>query len=103
MAKIFGTHARSGDCGALRAADASLAAGSFDRADSRYAVVAGVLFVMALPLEARAMWRTVRRPTAPLLGVVPGEVRYFQVWYRDPAGFPEPYNLSDAVALTFLP
>jgi hypothetical protein len=41
--------------------------------------------------------------SAPLLGVVPGEVRYFQVWYRDPAGFPEPYNLSDAVALTFLP
>ena len=32
----------------------------------RYSVVATVLFLMALPLEARAMWRTARRP-APRL------------------------------------
>jgi len=41
--------------------------------------------------------------SAPLLGVAPGDVRCFQLWYRDPAGFPEPFNLSDAVALTFIP
>ena len=35
----------------------------------RYGVVAVVLFLMALPLEARAMWRTIRRPGPPLLGV----------------------------------
>jgi sodium/bile acid cotransporter 7 len=36
----------------------------------RYGVVASVLFLMALPLEARSMWRTMRRPTAPLLAVL---------------------------------
>jgi hypothetical protein len=41
--------------------------------------------------------------SAPLIGLAPGDVRCFQLWYRDPAGFPEPYNLSDAVALTFVP
>lgn len=35
----------------------------------RYAIVAGVLFLMALPLEAHAMWRTVRNPGAALLAV----------------------------------
>ncbi len=35
----------------------------------RYGVVAVVLFLMALPLEARAMWRTLRSPGPPLLGV----------------------------------
>lgn len=35
----------------------------------RYGVVAVVLFLMALPLEARAMWRTMRSPGPPLLGV----------------------------------
>ncbi len=35
----------------------------------RYGVVATVLFLMALPLEARMMWRTIRRPAAPLLAV----------------------------------
>ena len=35
----------------------------------RYGIVAVVLFLMALPLEARVMWRTIRRPAAPLLGV----------------------------------
>ncbi len=35
----------------------------------RYGVVAVVLFLMALPLEARAMWRTIRQPGPPLLGV----------------------------------
>lgn len=33
----------------------------------RYGIVAIVLFIMALPLEARAMWRTIRRPGPPLL------------------------------------
>ncbi len=33
----------------------------------RYGIVAIVLFMMALPLEARAMWRTIRRPGPPLL------------------------------------
>lgn len=35
----------------------------------RYAVVASVLFLMALPLEARVMWRTMRRLRVPALGV----------------------------------
>ncbi len=39
------------------------------RTGLRYSVVATVLFLMALPLEARAMWQTIRRPTAPLLAV----------------------------------
>jgi sodium/bile acid cotransporter 7 len=34
------------------------------------AIVAGVLFLMALPLEARAMWRALSRPKAPLLAVL---------------------------------
>jgi len=34
----------------------------------RYAVVATVLFLMALPLDSQAMWRRVRRPLAPLVG-----------------------------------
>ena len=33
----------------------------------RRSVVAIVLFLMALPLEPRAVWKTLRRPTAPLL------------------------------------
>jgi sodium/bile acid cotransporter 7 len=40
----------------------------------RYGVVAIVLFLMALPLEARAMWRTLRRPGPPLLGVAMNSV-----------------------------
>ena len=35
----------------------------------RDGIVASVLFLMALPLEAGAMWRTVRRPWGPLLAV----------------------------------
>ena len=35
----------------------------------RYSIVASVLFLMALPLEASVMWRTIRRPGPPLLGV----------------------------------
>jgi solute carrier family 10 (sodium/bile acid cotransporter), member 7 len=35
----------------------------------RNGVVATVLFLMALPLEARAVWQSLRRPLAPLLGV----------------------------------
>ncbi len=36
----------------------------------RYGVVAAVLFLMALPLEPRWMWRTIRRPGPPALGVI---------------------------------
>jgi sodium/bile acid cotransporter 7 len=35
----------------------------------RSAIVATVLFLMALPLEASAMWRAMRRPWPPLLAV----------------------------------
>lgn len=35
----------------------------------RDGVVAAVLFVMALPLEPRVIWRTLRRPLAPVLAV----------------------------------
>ncbi len=36
----------------------------------RYAIVGSVLFLMALPLEAGAMWQAVGRPVAPLLATV---------------------------------
>ncbi len=35
----------------------------------REGVVAGVLFLMALPLEARSVWRTIRRPLPALVAV----------------------------------
>ena len=35
----------------------------------RDAIVAAVLFLMALPVEAGAMWRAVRQPLAPLLAI----------------------------------
>lgn len=35
----------------------------------RDAIVAAVLFLMALPVEARAMWRAIRQPTGPLLAI----------------------------------
>lgn len=37
------------------------------------------------------------------LAVAPGDLRTFQVWYRDPQGPPAFSNLSDALALTFVP
>ncbi len=40
----------------------------------RYSVVASVLFLMALPLEAQLMWRTLRRPRAPALGITMNSV-----------------------------
>ncbi len=40
----------------------------------RYSVVATVLFLMALPLEARVMWHTLRRPRAPALGILMNSV-----------------------------
>ncbi len=40
--------------------------------------------------------------TGPL-AVLPGDTRYFQLWYRDPQGVPDVYNLSDALSLTFVP
>ena len=36
----------------------------------RNGIVAVVLFLMAMPLEASAMWRSMRRPWAPLLAVI---------------------------------
>ncbi len=43
--------------------------GLADASALRHAVVAGVLFLMALPLQASAMWRTLRNPGPPLLAV----------------------------------
>jgi len=40
----------------------------------RYGVVAVVLFLMALPLEARWMWRAVRQPGPALLGIAMNSV-----------------------------
>jgi sodium/bile acid cotransporter 7 len=40
-----------------------------ESAPMRNSVVATVMFLMALPLEARAMWRTIRRPGPPALAV----------------------------------
>jgi len=37
------------------------------------------------------------------LAVAPGDLRTFQIWYRDPVAPPAYFNLSDALALTFLP
>ena len=43
--------------------------GVVDAWQLRYALVASVLFVMALPIQASAMWRTIRNPGPPLLAV----------------------------------
>lgn len=40
-----------------------------ESAPIRNTVVAVVMFLMALPLEARAMWRTIRRPGPPALAI----------------------------------
>lgn len=37
------------------------------------------------------------------LAVLPGDVRYVQLWYRDPLGLPSSYNFSNALELTFVP
>jgi hypothetical protein len=37
------------------------------------------------------------------LAVAPGDLRTFQVWFRDPWAPPAYFNLSDGLALTFLP
>lgn len=44
--------------------------GLADNRSLRDLVVAAVLFVMALPLEPRVIWRTIRRPLAPLLAIL---------------------------------
>jgi hypothetical protein len=35
--------------------------------------------------------------------VTPGSTWNFQLWYRDPAGFPSTFNFSDALEITFAP
>ena len=37
------------------------------------------------------------------LALAPGELRTFQLWYRDPGGAPEVFDFSDGLALTFVP
>ena len=40
-----------------------------ETAFARDAIVAAVLFLMALPVEARAMWRAIRQPLGPVLAI----------------------------------
>jgi sodium/bile acid cotransporter 7 len=40
-----------------------------ETAPARDFIVAAVLFLMALPIQARAMWRAVQKPLAPLLAI----------------------------------
>jgi hypothetical protein len=35
--------------------------------------------------------------------ILAGSVFNFQLWYRDPGGGPQGFNLSDAIELTFCP
>ena len=37
------------------------------------------------------------------LHIAPGITRHFQCWYRDPAGGPIGFNLSDGLSITFTP
>jgi hypothetical protein len=41
--------------------------------------------------------------TAPLNTLVPGNTRYFMLWYRDPTGGPSGYNGSSALQATICP
>jgi hypothetical protein len=41
--------------------------------------------------------------TAPLSGLVPGDTRYWMLWFRDPQGGPNAYNGSSALAATLCP
>jgi hypothetical protein len=41
--------------------------------------------------------------TAPLNGLVPGDTRYWMLWFRDPQGGPNGYNGSSALAATLCP
>jgi len=38
-----------------------------------------------------------------LSGIQSADTRYFQLWYRDSAGGPWGYNLSDGLEITFCP
>jgi hypothetical protein len=38
-----------------------------------------------------------------LSNIQPADTRYFQLWYRDPAGGPFGFNLSNGLAITFCP
>ncbi len=35
--------------------------------------------------------------------IQPADTRYFQLWYRDPAGGPFGYNMSNGLEITFCP
>jgi len=41
--------------------------------------------------------------TSPLNALVPGDTRYFMLWYRDPTGGPNGYNGSSALQATVCP
>jgi hypothetical protein len=41
--------------------------------------------------------------SAPLNALVPGNTRYFMLWYRDPQGGPAGYNGSSALQATMCP
>jgi hypothetical protein len=41
--------------------------------------------------------------SAPLNALMPGDTRYFMLWFRDPAGGPHGYNGSSALAATICP
>ena len=66
----------------------------------------GSLFRLPPPLQSDPdgnKARTVDLTLPPATGLlVPGSTRYFQYWYRDPAGGPAGFNLSDGVAVSFL-
>ena len=40
---------------------------------------------------------------SPLNQLVPGDTRYFMLWFRDPTGGPNGYNASNALAAPICP
>lgn len=51
----------------------------------------------------RALDLTLPPANAEPGGIDPGDLWKFQCWYRDPAGGPAGFNLTDALAITFAP